>query len=478
MLGPPKARHVDRPVRISLEDLVPPGHFYRHLEQVLDLRFVRELVRDRYAPGGRPSLDPVVYFKLQLILFFEGLRSERKLVETASLNLAHRWYLGYALDEPLPDHSTLTKLRQRLGVAVFRRFFERVVELCQAAGLVWGQELFFDATRVRANAGVTPSCPASDGWSGTTSRPSSPRAATRATGRMLAPPPGPPSRLRPPSSLRPRGRSRRRRRPAPPGAAAVGARGAAVGRARPGPPGSGAPAGLRLPAALSRARQPHRPGRHPHEHRQWRAGRPGLPDALRRRRGPRPDHPPRPDDPRRRAREPADARPAPAGALPVAGAPQAGRRRLQVRDGREHPGARGRGDPGLLPVGRHRPPPGPPTTRRRPSPSTPRGTSTAAPRATPCGATGWRGSASWWGTSPTPPSATPARSRPRARPERPVATSTARSTRRTSTACGRTTGPRPTRRRCASAASGSRRCSERPSSGTACASSASAASRR
>ena len=154
MLGPPKARRVDRPVRAALDDLVPPGNFYRHLEAALDLSFVRGLVRDRYAGIGRPSLDPVVYFKLQLVLFFEGLRSERKLVETASLNLAHRWYLGYALDEPLPDHSTLSKLRQRLGVAVFRRFFEHVVELCQAAGLVWGQELFFDATRVRANAAV------------------------------------------------------------------------------------------------------------------------------------------------------------------------------------------------------------------------------------------------------------------------------------------------------------------------------------
>ena len=154
MLGPPKARHVDRPVTATLDDLVPAGHFYRHLEAALDLSFVRELVRDRYAGIGRPSLDPVTFFKLQLILFFEGLRSERKLVETASLNLAHRWYLGYALDEPLPDHSTLSKVRQRLGMAVFRRFFEHVVELCQDAGLVWGTELFFDATRVRANADV------------------------------------------------------------------------------------------------------------------------------------------------------------------------------------------------------------------------------------------------------------------------------------------------------------------------------------
>jgi hypothetical protein len=54
-------------------------------------------------------------------LFFEGLRSERQLVELASLNLAHRWYLGYHLDEPLPDRSSLVKIRQRLGLAVFRR---------------------------------------------------------------------------------------------------------------------------------------------------------------------------------------------------------------------------------------------------------------------------------------------------------------------------------------------------------------------
>jgi transposase len=154
MLGPPKARRVARPVQAALDDLVPPVRFSRHLERTLDLRFVRDLVRDRYAAGGRPSLDPVVSFKLQPVMFFEGLRSERKLLEVASLHLAHRWYLGYALDEPLPDAAILTKGRQRLGIAVFRRFFERVVELCQQAGLVWGKELFFDATRVRANAAV------------------------------------------------------------------------------------------------------------------------------------------------------------------------------------------------------------------------------------------------------------------------------------------------------------------------------------
>jgi hypothetical protein len=82
-------------------------------------------------------------------MFFEGIRCERQLVQTASLNLAHWWYLGYALDEALPDHSSLTRIWQRLGIAVFQRFFEKIVDLCQEAGLVWGWELYVDATESR-----------------------------------------------------------------------------------------------------------------------------------------------------------------------------------------------------------------------------------------------------------------------------------------------------------------------------------------
>ncbi len=152
MLGPTKPRRLDQPIAVSLETLVPVDHFYRHLEAKLDLGFVRDWTREVYAERGRQSIDPVVFFKLQLIMFFEGIRSERKLIETASLHLAHRWYLGYALDEALPDHSSLTRIRQRLGVDIFQRFFEKVVDLCQETGLVWGRELYFDATRVRADA--------------------------------------------------------------------------------------------------------------------------------------------------------------------------------------------------------------------------------------------------------------------------------------------------------------------------------------
>ena len=152
MLGQKQTHRRDELVLTSLERRVPARNFYRHLEAKLDLSFVREWVASKYAAGGRPSIDPVVFFKLQLILFFEGLRSERKLMEAVDLNVAHRWYLGYGFDEPVPDHSSLTRIRTRLGLPIFQRFFEKVVELCQDAGLVSGKELFFDTTKVAANA--------------------------------------------------------------------------------------------------------------------------------------------------------------------------------------------------------------------------------------------------------------------------------------------------------------------------------------
>ena len=139
---------------LSLEELVPKDNFYRRLEATLDLSFVRDLVRDCYASSGRPSVDPVVFFSLQLVMFFEDIRSERQLMEVAADRLSIRWYLGYDLREPLPDHSSLTRIRERYSLEVFRRFFEEIVELCVEAGLVWGKELYFDATKVEANASL------------------------------------------------------------------------------------------------------------------------------------------------------------------------------------------------------------------------------------------------------------------------------------------------------------------------------------
>jgi transposase len=72
-----KERHFAPLINVSLENLVPADHFYRHLERTLDLSFVREFVQETYAGGGRPSIDPVVFFKLQLVMFFEGIRGPK-----------------------------------------------------------------------------------------------------------------------------------------------------------------------------------------------------------------------------------------------------------------------------------------------------------------------------------------------------------------------------------------------------------------
>jgi transposase len=143
----------------SLEDLVPAANLYRRLARVLDLSFVYDLVADCYAAGGRPSVDPVVFFKLQLVMCLEGIRSERQLMRVVADRLSVRCgrppgSIGYDLDESLPDHSSLTRIRDRYGVGVFRRFFAAIVERCRDAGLVWGRELFFDASKVEANASI------------------------------------------------------------------------------------------------------------------------------------------------------------------------------------------------------------------------------------------------------------------------------------------------------------------------------------
>jgi transposase len=113
-----KARVFAPVEHLSLEELVPPDHFYRHVERVLDLSFVRALVAPYYAAGGRASIDPVVFFKLELVMFFEGIRSERQLMRVVADRLGARWYCGYDLGERLPatrDRTVLCRARMDVG---------------------------------------------------------------------------------------------------------------------------------------------------------------------------------------------------------------------------------------------------------------------------------------------------------------------------------------------------------------------------
>src|SRR3712207_5667218 len=99
---------------LSLEELVPEDNFYRRLEATLDLSFVRDLVKDCYVSSGRPSVDPVVFLRLQLVMFFEDVRSERQLMEIAADRLSIRWFLGYDLNERSEEHTSELQSRQYL----------------------------------------------------------------------------------------------------------------------------------------------------------------------------------------------------------------------------------------------------------------------------------------------------------------------------------------------------------------------------
>ncbi len=135
-----------------LETLIPEDHYLRRLDRVLNLWFVHEAVRDRYCQdNGRPSIDPEVIIRLFLLQAMDGIPHVRELMRQVQVNLAYRWFIGYQLDEPLPDHSTLSRALDRFGDQVFNELFERSIAQCKASGLIEGRVLHVDATTIRAD---------------------------------------------------------------------------------------------------------------------------------------------------------------------------------------------------------------------------------------------------------------------------------------------------------------------------------------
>jgi transposase len=134
---------------------IPQSHFYERLAQVLDLSFVPALTAPLYAVQiGRPSLDPVVFFQCMLIGFFENIIYDTELEYRIADSLTLRRFLGYSLEERTPDESTLRKTRQRMPEEAFREVFTRVLDQCQAAGLLKGRAIGTDSTVVDANASM------------------------------------------------------------------------------------------------------------------------------------------------------------------------------------------------------------------------------------------------------------------------------------------------------------------------------------
>lgn len=152
MIGRQERWQEDLFVAGPLSELIPEDHILKRVDKILDLSWLREEVRALYDERqGRPSIDPEAAVRLMLAGLFQGITQDRKLMREAQVNLAIRWFAGYRLTDRLPDHSSLTKLRQRWGVEQFQRIFRRSVSACAAAGLVSGETIHIDATLIRAD---------------------------------------------------------------------------------------------------------------------------------------------------------------------------------------------------------------------------------------------------------------------------------------------------------------------------------------
>ncbi|MCK4625168.1 MAG: transposase [Phycisphaerae bacterium] len=152
MIGRQDRWQEDLFVACSLRDLIPEDHILKRVDKVLDLSWVRKEVRDLYDESmGRPSIDPEAALRLMLAGLFQGIVHDRKLMREAQVNIAIRWFAGYRLDEQLPDHSSLTRIRHRWGQDGFRRVFQKTVQACLDAGLIDGETVHVDATLIRAD---------------------------------------------------------------------------------------------------------------------------------------------------------------------------------------------------------------------------------------------------------------------------------------------------------------------------------------
>ena len=152
MLGQKERRQPELFVAGSLRELLPDEHVLVRVDRVLDLGWLHDEVGELYdAATGRPSIDPEVAVRLMLAGLLLGIVHDRRLMREAQVNLAIRWFIGYGLHERLPDHSSLTRIRQRWGAVRFRRIFGRTVEACVAAGIAKGEVVHIDSTLVRAD---------------------------------------------------------------------------------------------------------------------------------------------------------------------------------------------------------------------------------------------------------------------------------------------------------------------------------------
>jgi transposase len=140
---------------VCIDELVPSDHLLRKVDKHIDFSFIHDLVKDLYcADNGRPALDPTLLFKMLLVGYLFGVRSERQLVREVQVNVAYRWFLGLNLTDKIPDASTFSQNRRRRfnESGVYQQIFDEIVLQAISKRLVSGKHLFTDSTHLKANA--------------------------------------------------------------------------------------------------------------------------------------------------------------------------------------------------------------------------------------------------------------------------------------------------------------------------------------
>src|SRR3974390_630430 len=142
---------------LSPEARVPRDHPLRPIRQMVN-QALRELSGDfqaMYAREGRPSIPPEKLLRALLLQVLYTIRSERLLMEQLDYNLLFRWFVGLSMDDPVWDHSTFSKNRERLIASdVAAAFFERILKQANAAGLMSDEHFTVDGTLIEAWASL------------------------------------------------------------------------------------------------------------------------------------------------------------------------------------------------------------------------------------------------------------------------------------------------------------------------------------
>jgi transposase len=144
-----------QPETVNIEDLVPQDHLLRKINETIDFSFIAEKCRPLYCEdNGRPCMDPVMLFKMLLIGYLYGIRSERRLIEEIRVNIAYRWFVGLSLTDPVPHHSIFSQNRRRRfqQSEIYQEIFDEIVLQAIQHGFIEGKQLFTDSTFLKANA--------------------------------------------------------------------------------------------------------------------------------------------------------------------------------------------------------------------------------------------------------------------------------------------------------------------------------------